>query len=174
MRKIADRVLLTGPPGCGKTTVARKVAGLLGDRAGGFFTEEIRDETGARTGFRVEAIDGKKGRLASRRAGPGPRVGPYVVDVRDFEAVALPSLAGTGGKILIIDEIGKMECFSEAFRSRVREILDGGAPFLATIPLRGGGPFIQAIRNRPDVAIVTVTRENRGRLPETIADDFPR
>jgi nucleoside-triphosphatase THEP1 len=170
----AEKILLTGPPGCGKTTVARKVAGTLGSGAVGFFTEEVRDATGTRTGFRVESTDGRKGELSSRRPGPGPRVGAYLVDVRGFEAVALPSLAGGPGKVFIVDEIGKMECFSEAFRDRVREILDSEVRVLATVPLRGGVSLLQGIRNRPGVAIVTVTRANRDRLPGEISGVFQR
>ena len=174
VRAIAGKVLLTGPPGCGKTTVARKASRILGSRAVGFFTEEVRDAAGTRTGFRVESTDGRKGDLSSRRAGPGPRVGAYVVDVEAFESVALPSLAGDPGKVFIIDEIGKMECFSAAFRTRVREVLDSGARVLATIPARGGGSFLEEIRNRSDVAIIFVTRTNRDRLPEEISAVFQR
>ena len=166
------KLLLTGPPGCGKTTVARRSARILGSRATGFFTEEVRDATGSRSGFRVESTDGKLGELSSRRSGPGPRVGAYVVDVAAFESVALPSLAGDREHVYIIDEIGKMECFSSAFRRRVREILDSGVRVLATIPARGGGPFLSEIRNRTDVAIVSVTRENRDRLPAEISAAF--
>ncbi len=172
MRQITAKVLLTGPPGCGKTTVARRIAAILRPRAAGFFTEDVRDAKGSRTGFRVESIDGRTGRLSSKQAGPGPRVGAYVVDVRSFESVALPSLAGGAGKVFLIDEIGKMECFSEAFRNRVRQILDSDAPVLATIPLRGGGSFLDGIRNRRDATVVTVTRENRDRLPDEIARMF--
>ena len=64
------------------------------------------------------------------------------------------------GGTVFLDEIGKMECFSEAFRNRIREILDSGFPLLATIPLRGGGSFLDGIRVRRDVRFVTVTREN--------------
>jgi nucleoside-triphosphatase len=35
--------LLSGPPGCGKTTVLRRLAERLGDlRLAGFYTQEIR------------------------------------------------------------------------------------------------------------------------------------
>lgn len=174
VRRFAGKVLLTGPPGCGKTTVARKIAGIFGSGAVGFFTEEVRDAAGTRTGFLVESTDGRKGELSSRRSGSGPRVGAYVVDVRSFEAVAIPSLAGAADKVFIIDEIGKMECFSEAFRIRVGEILDSDLFVLATIPLRGGGLFLQGIRNRQDVAIVPVTQANRDRLPLEISEMFRR
>ncbi|MGA7104822.1 MAG: nucleoside-triphosphatase [Candidatus Deferrimicrobiaceae bacterium] len=174
MRGIGGKVLVTGPPGCGKTTVARKAARILGSRAAGFFTEEVLDEAGTRTGFRVESTDGRQGRLSSRRAGPGPRVGAYVVDVAAFESVALPSLVGIPDKVFIIDEIGKMECFSAAFRTRVREILDSGVRVLATIPARGGGSFLEEIRNRTDVAIIFVTRTNCDHLPEEISAVFQR
>ncbi|MCL6508666.1 MAG: AAA family ATPase, partial [Bryobacteraceae bacterium] len=49
--------LLTGPPGCGKTTVLRRVVELLGDlRLAGFYTEEIR-ERGRRVGFRAAGLN---------------------------------------------------------------------------------------------------------------------
>jgi nucleoside-triphosphatase len=172
MPERGNKVLLTGPPGCGKTTVARRIASILGSRAVGFFTEEVRDATGTRTGFQVESVDGRKGKLSRRQSGPGPRVGSYVVLVSAFEAVAIPSLVGEADKVFIIDEIGKMECFSETFRTRIHEIFNSNAGILATIPFRSGVPFIEGIRNRPDVAIVTVTRENRDRLPEELSAAF--
>ena len=72
-------------------------------------------------------------------------------------------------RILIIDEIGKMECFSETFVRRVREIFQAGYPVLATIPLRGGGEFLEEIRRQRDVITFIVNIENRAALPAQLA-----
>lgn len=164
--------LVTGPPGCGKTTVVRKIAQMLGPAAAGFLTEEVRDARGARTGFCVVTLDGLRGELAGKSVGRGPRVGPYLVNVEEFERVALPALDAGPGRILIIDEIGKMECLSRAFVRVVGEAFRSPAPIAATVPLRGGGSFIEEIRRRPDVETVLVTRENRDALPARLADEL--
>ena len=35
-RVVTEKVLLTGRPGCGKTTLIKRVVNILGRRAGGF------------------------------------------------------------------------------------------------------------------------------------------
>jgi len=80
------RILLTGPPGCGKTTVVGKVADILRNGASGFYTEEIRDAKKQRIGFRVVTLDGKRGELADKFSVHGPCVGSYRVNVESFEA----------------------------------------------------------------------------------------
>ena len=48
------------------------------------------------------------------------------MNVESFERVALPSLEIEEGRILIIDEIGKMECCSEKFVRSVEKAFDAG------------------------------------------------
>ncbi len=163
------RILLTGPPGCGKTTVVRKVADLLSGAASGFYTDEVRDDNGQRLGFQVTSLEGKRGELARKDPGPGPRVGAYLVNVESFERIALPSLETEANRVLLIDEIGKMECCSGEFVRRVGEVFGADTPILATIPLHGGGDFIDGIRRRKDAETILVTRENRDVIPEWIA-----
>ncbi len=163
------RILLTGLPGCGKTTVVRKVADLLRGLASGFYTEEIRDDRGQRIGFKVISLEGKCGELARKSTGNGPRVGSYCVNVKDFERIALPSLEVEERGVLLIDEIGKMECFSKEFVRRVGQAFESDTSILATIPLHGGGDFIGKIRRRKDAEPILVTRENRDELPERLA-----
>ena len=163
------RILLTGFPGCGKTTIVRKVSEILGEKASGFFTEEIRDAKQQRIGFSVVTLDGDRGELANKISDRGPWVGSYRVNVESFERVALPALEIEEGRILIIDEIGKMECCSQKFVRSVEKSLEAGIAILATIPLRGGGPFIESVRRRQDVETIHVARENREALPKRLA-----
>ncbi len=163
------RILLTGPPGSGKTTVVRKVVELLaGVPMAGFYTEEIRVRTG-RTGFRVVTLDGRIARLATVGNSGGPRVGRYTVHVAELESVAVPQLEPSPRLgLLVVDEIGKMECLSPAFVEATRRALAAPVPLLGTVALAGRG-FIAEAKRSPGVAVIAVSAENRDSLPAEVA-----
>jgi len=104
--------VISGKGGVGKTTVVKKVANQLLDRAGGFYTEEIR-EKGIRKGFLMRTLWGESSILAHVNIKGPFRVGRYGVNVDAFERIVVSCLetALKGDKIIIIDEIGKMELF---------------------------------------------------------------
>ena len=63
-RATVRNVLLTGAPGCGKTTVICRVIELLGDlRLAGFYTQEIRNRD-QRVGFQAIGLSGQSARGA--------------------------------------------------------------------------------------------------------------
>lgn len=151
----------------GKTTVARRLVGAL--RAGGvalagFTTEEIR-EGGRRVGFAIETVDGTRGILAHVDLGGPPRVGKYGVDLPAFEGLALPAL-GVPARVVVMDELGKMELASPAFRDAVSRLLQGPADVVATVHAYRH-PFTDALKARLEV--VPVTAANRDALPATLA-----
>jgi nucleoside-triphosphatase len=162
------KIVLTGKPGVGKTTVVMRVLEGFKGRAGGFYTEEIR--TGkVREGFRIRTLDGRNGILAHvNHSGPF-RVGKYGVDVDAFDGIALPSLerALEEDELVVIDEIGKMELFSRQFRKLVERVLGSDKKLLGVIHQRID-PFTQRIRHWPTVEIWTVTETNRDSLPSIV------
>jgi nucleoside-triphosphatase len=169
-RPSPPKILLTGRPGVGKTTVIMKVVEEFRGRAGGFYTEEIR-KGNTREGFRIRTLDGRNGILAHvSHSGPF-RVGRYGVDVEAFDGIAIPSLerAIEREKLIIIDEIGKMELFSRRFRSLILRILASEKKILAVIH-QTTDPFTRRIRQWPAVEILTVTEMNRDSLPHLILE----
>ena len=161
-------LLLTGRPGIGKTTVLRRLADFLAGRAvGGFYTGEIRI-AGRREGFEVSTFSGQVAVLAHVKTHSPHRVGRYGVDVAAFERTVLPELERRA-EVLLIDEIGKMECFSARFVQAVRGLLNGNAPLVATVALSGTG-FIAEVKRRPDVRLWQVTTANRDELPMRLTE----
>ncbi len=94
-------VLVTGPPGCGKTTLIRGAVVELGVAAAGFHTEEIRS-AGRRQGFALVTLDGRRATLASVGIRGPHRVSKYGVDVEALERVGLPALEGTTDAKLLV------------------------------------------------------------------------
>lgn len=162
---MGQKILLTGSPGCGKTTLVLHLAERLGlKNLAGFITQEIRSG-GQRIGFGIQTFSGREGVLSGIDIRSPFRVGRYGVDVAQFERVVLPELAKEPETVdlFIIDEIGRMECFSKAFMNAVRNILDSPAPLLATIAQKGPG-FIEEVKHRKEVDLIRVTADNRDSL----------
>lgn len=158
-------ILLTGTPGIGKTTAIRKiVSNLDSTEVAGFWSSEIRID-GRRVGFAIETISGEKGILAHVDFKEGPRVGKYSVNVSEIESIIVPELvlARESGHIIVIDEIAKMELYSQRFLQEIRKCLNT-KHVLGTIQERRH-PFLDEVRSRRDVTLFELTTENRDKIP---------
>ena len=177
---MANNLLITGVPGVGKTTAMIRLAKALPQvQPAGFVTREIRDG-GARTGFELVSCSGVRRILAHVALQHPYRVGKYSVDIPGFEMFlgGIP-LFSPGARLVLVDEIGKMECASPLFQETILRVLDASIPFVATIA-RKGPPFIERIRRRRDVMLVEVTLQNRDSIHDhlltlirNMLDNFP-
>lgn len=161
------RILITGLPGVGKTTLIKNLVRLL-PSAGGFYTEEIR-EGGKRVGFKIITLDGKEGLLASVFLRSPHRVGKYGVNVRDIETIAVPAIrtAVKEKEFVVIDEIARMELFSEEFKKAVVEAFESEKYVIATIQI-SRDPFLEKLRKREDVLLYELKLSNRERALEEL------
>ncbi len=162
--KTIPAILLTGAPGCGKTTLIRNVLAQLKRPAGGFFTQEVR-QGGMRQGFEVNLLRGPRGRLAQVGLSSRYRIGKYGVDLDFLEQAAVPELynAAQAGQLVVVDEIGPMELFSARFRQAVQDLLAGNADLLGTV-VRRPHPFADLVKQHPRVEVIEVRLDNRDAL----------
>jgi nucleoside-triphosphatase len=166
MNILEKNIFLTGAPSSGKTTIIKKVIEAIGLPANGFYTEEERI-AGKRVGFLMKTLDGKMGYLAHQDIRTDVCIRRYGVSIENIETIAVPSIIPVNRNVIILDEIGKMECFSEVFRQAAIKALDSPNIVMGTITF-GGDDFIMGIKNRKDIEIHEVTPDNRDSLPDLI------
>ena len=159
-------IFLTGAPSSGKTTVIEKIIEKLGHPANGFYTEEERVD-GKRVGFLMKTLDGRKGYLAHQDIKSDFHIRRYGVSIDNIEHIAVPSITPVKNHVIILDEIGKMECFSKTFKQAAVNVLDAPNIVIGTITF-GGDTFILEVKKREDIEIHEVTVDNRDLLPDLI------
>jgi nucleoside-triphosphatase len=178
-----DWILVTGQPGCGKTTAVTKMVKLLqakGMDCRGFYTEEVRVGSN-RIGFDVVTVSSQqpqeqRGILARSEGLPSsfPKTGKYRVDVASFEKLALPSLAVIPDDnnhkekkkpiVYVLDEIGRMELHSKKFPDHVRQMLASGVRLVGAITAPRYGhrvPFCDEVAAMPGVQVHNLTKKTR-------------
>jgi nucleoside-triphosphatase len=163
-------LLLTGAPGTGKTTIIREAISASKVKAGGFYTQEMR-QGGVRLGFEIVTLDGHRAVLAHADFRGPQRVGKYSIDVAALDRTAVPAMrqAIRDCDVVVVDEVGKMELLSPAFRDVLIEVLNSRKRLLGTIMLQPH-PFADQVRRDARVRVVLLTRANRPEVFDQVTE----
>ena len=163
--------VITGAPGVGKTTALIRLVKMLksaGVSVDGFYSVEIKEE-GVRKGFSfVDVSTGNSVELASV-SGDGIRFGRYKVKVKNVEEFVPKVIkrAVEYSKVVVIDEIGPMELFSESFRKAVEELLKTDKVVIAVVHRSFSHDLMKEVLKSAKVKI-EITESNRDSVPEQI------
>ena len=128
---------------------------------------------GTRIGFELSDVGkGKKGWLARTDQKEGPRVGKYRVNLEDLEDIGANAIlyAIMHSDIIVIDEIGPMELFSEQFVQTVLKAIDCNKPVICTVHCKIRNELSDRIEQREDAETYVVNMQNRDHLHELLAE----
>lgn len=167
-----QKILLTGVPGVGKSTLLKAILNACLCKKTGFITEEILDQNRKRIGFEVLTSKGNQTIIATVDNNPGQRLGKYRIMTEEFDELIHNIYTFGDDDLLYIDEIGPMQIYAKNFSELVQRYLDSENFVIATIKKNQVGKegfefiddYISQIKNRPDVQLIEVTLENRSYL----------
>ena len=161
---------MTGPPGVGKTTLLRRLYEHCAERGvmvSGILTDEARSGN-ERTGFKIRSLmSGREGWLASKVAGPGPKIGSYTVNISELESIGATSLQNAArgdASLVLVDEIGPMEMTSPFFRRALSEVLAGRKTTVASVKYGSHYDEVEHATKMEGTRVVLMSRGNRDSL----------
>lgn len=165
-------VFLTGEIQIGKSIALQKALTLLPQlRPAGFRTKKTDDGEGGKSSVYIypfsdeTAASGAFNRVGICNPGCGQEVFPEVFDGRGVEILR----GAEDARLIVMDEIGKMEAASGAFCARVRELIEGSTPILGVVRKSGSTPLQEFIKHHSAVRLIEITEANRDSAPENIA-----
>jgi len=130
-----NNIFITGASGSGKSTLVQQIIEENDLKIEGIRTPDIR-ENNRRVGFKlIDVATGKEGILAHVDQDEGPKLSKYRVDMKDLEDFTDRCLKNFSPEtdLVVIDEIGTMELFSDKFEYAVIELLESDIPVLAVL-----------------------------------------
>jgi nucleoside-triphosphatase len=101
------------------------------------------------------------------------QVSKYGVAVDELERVGVQALRGAHerGYVMVVDEIGRMQLFSRAFRQMVLSAIKEGHPLLGTI-MAGRNPYADRIKAERHVELLVLTEDNRHEILDLLRAKF--
>ena len=113
--------------------MARLIKDIGEVRIAGLSTPEIRRGK-LRVGFKMIDLASGEEEILAATSGRGPSVGKYHVDVEAIDRMVKRIESSlVPARFVFIDEIGKMELFSDRFREFVERVFSLGKPVIAVV-----------------------------------------
>ncbi len=153
------KLLLTGLPGAGKSTIVRAMLSASGRDPRGFYTAKgAPAEDGSVPVFLRPASGEGEPRLVGRVYPDRAEGCPEAFDASAALLEGIPE-----GSLVVMDELGFMENRAEVFKARVLAVLAGDYDIIAVIKPRST-PFLDAVRAVGGVELVGIDETDREAL----------
>lgn len=166
-------LLITGKKNVGKSTLVSKVLDVYTGRIGGYRTMREKTQLDVYYGIYIADVLEKKPALTVHN-----RIGECFPDTTCKSFCDVIETRGTAlltfdcmPDLILMDELGTMEEHCPLFKQAVIRHLDSDTDVLGVIKDKHS-PFLDSIRNRQDVKIITVTKENREELTKRLIERF--
>lgn len=153
------RILLTGEPNVGKSTIIQHSINGVKHKAGFWTTELRRDDM--RYGFMVQDARHHSVILSDTDRETPHKIGRYYVDVESFDTFLQKVANPNADDLIYIDEIGKMQLLSDNFKALLDAWMKLPNLMIGTIAKEDHEPYMTSVKNDDQTLLVEVGRENR-------------
>ena len=156
-------IFLTGPVQVGKSTILRKTLEALQITPGGFRSVSVADlPDGAMSVYLIPAGEKAPSMTDWNRVGIRKLARGIVKFPERFERAGIAALRNAeSSRLILMDEVGRMESGAAQFSARILELLEGETPIFGVVQKMADTPLTNAIRNHPNVRVIEISAENR-------------